>query len=99
MQSNYVSSIVLYVIFSLPTSQQAKNMKRKGCHLPESPQSSSKSKLTKKNTGNFLETHLHKQKYLTDDYESENDEDDILSLSDIWCNFDGHEKVSKEKDD
>ena len=67
-------------------------MKRKGCHLPESPPSSSKSKQTKKNPGHFSETQVHEQKYLTDDYESEND-DDVLSLSDIWCNFDGQNKV------
>ena len=95
MQADKVNSVGQITIFSSPTSQQAKNMKRKGCHLPESPPSSSKAK---KNQGNFLEIPPPELKYLIDDYESENDEDDILSLSDIWCNFDGHEKVGKEKD-
>lgn len=27
------------------------------------------------------------------DYESDIDEDDILSMSDIWCKFDKHDKV------
>ena len=35
-------------------------------------------------------------KYLAYDYEIENDEDDILSLSDIWCNFDDQDKVSRK---
>jgi len=77
---------------SSPTSQYAKKTKRKSCHPSNSPSSSSMFKLKKKNQ-NLTEI-PPELKYLAYDYEIENDEDDILSLSDIWCNFDDQDKVS-----
>ena len=53
--------------------------------------------MTKKNPQILLETPPPGLKYLTYDYESENDEEDILSLSDIWCNFDDQDKVRQKE--
>jgi len=52
---------------------QENTMKRKGWHLQESPPYS-KSKVIKKNTDR--------------ESESDSDEEEIISLSDIWCTFD-----------
>ena len=64
-------------------------MKRKGFHLPESPPSSSKIKITEIDK----ETAPSKIKCASDVSESEDDDDDVLSLSDIWCSFDEQCKV------
>eukprot|EP00090_Calanus_glacialis_P014347 TRINITY_DN23134_c0_g1_i14.p1 TRINITY_DN23134_c0_g1~~TRINITY_DN23134_c0_g1_i14.p1 ORF type:complete len:677 (-),score=207.88 TRINITY_DN23134_c0_g1_i14:108-2138(-) len=77
----------------LPNSLQENKMKRKGCLLPESPPSSSKSKMTKKNTEKALETAPSETKYSTDLCESENDEDEVVSSSDIWFCFDQKYKI------
>ena len=68
-------------------------MKRKGVHLPESPSSYCRSKMTKKSPPMSLETPPPDLKYHNDDYDSDMDEDDILSFSDICCNFDEHDEV------
>ena len=68
-------------------------MKRKGCHLPESPPSSSKGKKTKNNTETALETAPSETQYSSDVSESETDEDEVVLLSDIWCSFDQQYKV------
>ena len=49
--------------------------------------------MTEKNPQISLETPSPDLKYHDDDYESDIDEDDILSFSDIWCSFDEHDKV------
>ena len=77
----------------MPDSLQENKMKRKGCHLPESPPSSSKSKVTKKNTEVALETAPSETQNSTDLSESESDEDGVVSLSHIWCSFDQQYKV------
>lgn len=57
---------------------QENTMKRKGWHLQESPPYA-KSKVIKKNTDK--------------ESDSDTDEEDIISLSDIWCTFDQPFKV------
>jgi uncharacterized protein with PIN domain len=66
--------------FNTCTHNSPHSMKRKGCHLQDSPSSSSKNKVIKKTNGGEFQT------YTSD--ESEPDEDEAISLSDIWCNFD-----------
>jgi len=61
-------------------------MKRKGSHLQESPPYC-KTKLIKKNTDEEVKA------FICDESESENEEDEIISLSDIWCSFDQQFKV------
>ena len=80
-------------ISSSYASPYTKNTKRKNFHLPESPSPSCKSKMTKRSHQNELESPPPDLKYLMKDYELEDDEDDIISLSDIWCNFDCHKEV------
>jgi Tfp pilus assembly protein PilV len=77
----------------VPSSLQENKMKRKGCHLPESPPSSSNSKMTKKNNERALESATSKTKYSADISETEKDEDEVASLSDVWCSFDQLYKV------
>ena len=62
-------------------------MKRKGSHLQESPPYC-KTKLIKKNTDEEVKA------FICDESESENEEDEIISLSDIWCSFDQQFKVN-----
>ena len=78
------------------TSPNTKNTKRKSYYLPESPSTSFKSKVTKRSHQTLLETSPPELKYLINDYELEDDEDDIISLSDIWCNFDGQDEVREK---
>ena len=49
--------------------------------------------MTKRSHQNELESPPPDLKHLMKDYELEDDEDDIISLSDIWCNFDCHKEV------
>ena len=56
------------------------------CFLQESPLPSSRSKTSKINEGSEL-------KATPDDQESEQEEEDVLSISDVWCNFDELNKV------
>ena len=79
--------------FSSYTSAYTKNTKRKSYKLPYSPSPSFKSKVTKRSHQTLLESSPPELKYLINDYELEDDEDDIISLSDIWCNFDGQDEV------
>ena len=81
--------------FSSNTSPYTKNTKRNSYHLGESPLPSFKSKITKRSHQKLLEKPPPDLKYLMNDYELEDDEDYIISLSDIWCNFDGQEEVAK----
>ena len=75
-----------------PHTPHENTMKRKGCHLPESPPNSLKSKVKKKNTELQFQA-CTPEPQNTDEAESENAEDDIISLSDIWCSFDRQYKV------
>ena len=79
--------------FSSYTSAYTKNTKRKSYKLPYSPSPSFKSKVTKRSHQTLLESPPPELQYLINDYELEDDEDDIISLSDIWCNFDGQDEV------
>jgi hypothetical protein len=81
--------------FSSNTSPYTKNTKRNSYHLGESPLPSFKSQITKRSHQILLETPPPDPKYLKYDNELEDDEDNIISLSDIWCNFDGQEEVRK----
>ena len=89
----------LYLLFCLlfssssASSQNTLLMKRKGVHLSKSPSSYCRSKMTKKSPPMSVETPPPDLKYHNDDYESDIDEDDILSFSDIWCSFDEQDKV------
>ena len=75
------------ILASNPTT-----MKRKGCHLIESPTCSLQSKVKKKR--DELEFHASRPDTKnSDEVESENDEDDVISLSDIWSSFDQQYKV------
>ena len=49
--------------------------------------------MTKKSPPMSLETPPPDLKYHNDYFESDIDEDDILSFSDIWCTFDEQDKV------
>ena len=49
--------------------------------------------MTEKNSPISLETPPPDLKYHDDDYESDKDEDNILSFSGILCNFDEQDKV------
>ena len=82
--------------FSSNTSPYTKNTKRNSYHLGESPSPSFKSKVTKRSPQTLLESPPPQRKYLINDYELEDDEDDIISLSDIWCNFDGQDEVREK---
>ena len=75
-----------------PHTPHENTMKRKGCHLPESPPNSFKSKVKKRNNEQKFQAFTPKQQN-TDEAESENAEDDTVSLSDIWCIFDQQYEV------
>ena len=77
-----------------PLTLHGNTMKRKGGRLPESPPSSVKSKVKKKNTELKFQA-CSPEPNKTDETESENAEDDIISLSDIWCSFDEQYEVSR----
>jgi len=64
------------------------SMKRKCCHLLESPETLSKCKITKKNAEERGST--NQENYFTNEPD---DEDNIISFPDIWCSFDQEYKM------
>ena len=82
------------ILIRNPHTPHENTMKRKGCHLPQSPPSSVKSKVKKKNTELQFQA-CTPEPNKTDEAESENTEDDIISLSDIWCSFEEQYEVSR----
>ena len=80
------------ILIRNPHTPHENTVKRKGSHLLESPPSSVKSEVKKKNTGLQFQACTPVPNN-TDEAESENAEDNIISLSDIWCSFDQQYEV------
>jgi len=64
------------------------SMKRKCCHLLDSPETLSKCKITKKNAE--VRESANQENYFTNESD---DEDNVISFSDIWCSFDQEYKL------
>ena len=67
-------------------------MKRKCCHLLDSPETLSKCKITKKNAE--VRESANQENYFTNESD---DEDNVISFSDIWCSFDQEYKVCEDQ--